>query len=194
MTPSSRNLTSLSSLSKPMSLILSCALFSAIAWPAPWRHDQVRGEHAAQVGIGGDQVGHDVEAGRRLPVGRPCRRSSLRPGYLAASCSLKPFARWSSEPTPGSDVMSATSPSALPYFAVIAAASASAADASALHVVGGQERGEGLGVGAGIDADDLDRLGRFGDRLAERRELGRRDDDGGGLAGDRVLEDRDLAR
>ncbi len=46
---------------------------------------------------------------------------------MAASCSLKPWARSSSEPTPGRWVISATSPSALPYLAVIAAARPSAA-------------------------------------------------------------------
>ncbi len=35
--------------------------------------------------------------------------------------------------------------------------------------------------------------GSFIDRLAERLGFGRRDDDGGGIAGDGVLEDRDLA-
>ena len=53
--------------------------------------------------------------------------TSLRPGYLAASSSLKPLARASSEPTPGIEVMSATSPSALPYFSMIAWARPSAA-------------------------------------------------------------------
>ena len=32
------------------------------------RHDQVAGEDAAQIRVGGDQVGHDVEAGRGLAV------------------------------------------------------------------------------------------------------------------------------
>jgi hypothetical protein len=53
--------------------------------------------------------------------------TSFRSGYLAAISSLKPLARWSSEPTPGIDVISATLPTGLPYFAVMAAASASAA-------------------------------------------------------------------
>ena len=47
--------------------------------------------------------------------------------------------------------------------------------------------------GRRIDADDLDLLGGFVDRLAERGELGRRNDDGGRIAGDGVLEDRNLA-
>jgi hypothetical protein len=65
--------------------------------------------------------------------------------------------------------------------------------AATLDVVGGQEGGEGLGVGAGVDADDLN-LGRgFIDRLAKRLELGRGDDDGGRIAGNGVFEDRDLA-
>jgi hypothetical protein len=37
--------------------------------------------------------------------------TNFSPGYFASS-SLKPFARWSSEPTSGSEVISATSPSA----------------------------------------------------------------------------------
>jgi hypothetical protein len=45
----------------------------------------------------------------------------------------------------------------------------------------------------GIDADDRHFLGGFVDRLAERLEFGRRDDDRGGLLGDSVLEDRNLA-
>ena len=48
-------------------------------------------------------------------------------------------------------------------------------------------------VRRGVDADDRHFLRRLVDRLAERLELGRGDDDRGGLFGDRVLEDRDLA-
>src|SRR5438270_844685 len=44
-----------------------------------------------------------------------------------------------------------------------------------------------------FEADDLHGLGGLVDRLAERGALGRRDHDGGGLGGDGVLEDRDLA-
>ena len=66
-------------------------------------------------------------------------------------------------------------------------------DAAALHVVGGEERGEGLAVGGAVDADDLYRFRGLVDRLAERRELRRRDHDRRRLLGDRVLEDRNLA-
>ena len=90
-------------------------------------------------------------------------------------------------------MISATSPSALPYLARDGGGEAVGRDAAALHVVGGEERREGLGVGGGVDADDLDGLGGLVDRLAERGALGRRDHDGGRLAGDGVLEDRDLA-
>ncbi len=64
--------------------------------------------------------------------------------------------------------------------------------AAALDVVGRQEGCEGLGVGGRVDADDLDRLRGFVDRLAEGRELRRRDHDGGRLLRHGVLEDRDL--
>ena len=104
----------LSSLSKPISLILSGALFSAIAWPAPWRHDQVARRTR--------RAGSGLAVIRSVMMFRPVvawpsatlSATSFRPGYLAASSSLKPLARWSSEPTPGSEVISATSPSALP--------------------------------------------------------------------------------
>ena len=120
--------------------------------------------------------------------------TSFRPGYFAASCSLKPLWRAGrASRRPADEVMSATSPSALPYLAVIASARPSAAMRPPCYVVGGQERGEGLRVGRRIDADDRHFLRRFVDRFAERLELGRRDDDRGGLLGDGVLEDRNLA-
>ena len=119
--------------------------------------------------------------------------TSLRPGYFAASSSLNPLARWSSEPTPGSEVISATSPSTFAVFLFDPVGEAVRADAPALDVVGGQERGEGLGVRRRIDADDRHLLRCFIDRLAERLELGRRDDDRSRLFGDGVLEDRNLA-
>ena len=116
-----------------------------------------------------------------------------RSGYLAASSSLKPLARWSSEPTPGSEVISATSPATLPVFALIASASPSAATRPpwTLSVVRNEVKAfesaaESMPmIGTDFAASSIG--------LAERLELGRRDDDGGRLAGDRVLQDRNLA-
>ena len=120
--------------------------------------------------------------------------TSLRPGYFAAElfgeALLALFER------AGARCVGDQGDVALDLAAVGGAdggCEAVGGDAAALHVVGGQERGEGLGVGAGVDADDLDLGSGFIDRLAKRLELGRRDDDGGRVAGDGVLEDRDLA-
>ena len=119
--------------------------------------------------------------------------TSLRPGYLAASSSLKPLLRASSEPTPGRMRDERDVALGLAVFRGDRLGHAVGGDAAALHVVGGQERGEGLRIGGGVDADDRHLLGGFVDRLAERLELGRRDDDRGRLFGDGVLEDRNLA-
>ena len=48
-------------------------------------------------------------------------------------------------------------------------------------------------IGSGIDSDDRNFLRRLVDRLAQRLELRRRDHNRGGLFGDCVLEDRNLA-
>ena len=79
---------SLSSASKPTSLIVSAFLFSAIAWLAPCAQDQIVGEHAAQVRIGGDEVGHDVEAGRGLAV-RDLVGDQLQAGILGRQLFLE---------------------------------------------------------------------------------------------------------
>ena len=119
--------------------------------------------------------------------------TSLRPGYFAASSSLNPLARWSSEPTPGSEVISATSPSTLPYFSLIASARPSAPMRPPWTLSVVRNEVKALESAAEFDADDRHLLRRFVDRLAERLELGRGDDDRGRLFGDGVLEDRNLA-
>ncbi len=69
MTPSLRNLISFSSLSKPMSADLAGQIVFGDRLADALRHDQVGGEDALQIRVGGDQVGSDVEAGRCLAVG-----------------------------------------------------------------------------------------------------------------------------
>src|SRR5271154_6464507 len=60
-------------------------------------------------------------------------------------------------------------------------------------VVGGEEGGELVRLGAGIDHDDRNSsLGNLGDRIAQGLEDGRRYDDRGGLRGGGTLEHCDL--
>ena len=90
-------------------------------------------------------------------------------------------------------MINATSPSGLPYFACDGGGEPVGADPASLHVIGGQKGGEGLRIGSGVNTYNFDLLGGLVDRLAERSELGRRDDDCRWFAGDGVLKDRDLA-
>ena len=119
--------------------------------------------------------------------------TSFRLGYLAASCSLKPLARWSSEPTPGSDVISATSPSALPYFSVMAAASASAATRPPWTLSVVRNEVKDLLSAAQSMPMILTCFAASVIGLPSALNSRRRDHDGGGLAGDGVLKDADLA-
>ena len=66
-------------------------------------------------------------------------------------------------------------------------------DAARLHVVGRQHRGQGHGIGSGIDPDDLDFLSSFIDRPAERGKLRGRDHDRRRVRCYGTLEDADLA-
>ena len=159
-----------SSLSKPITLILSPSLFSAIAWPAPCAMIRLRGEDAAQVRVGGDQVGHDVEAGGRLAVGN-LSATSLSPGYLAAICSMKPWRAGRANRRPAGWRDHGDFALVLAVFLVIAAARPSAAIRPPWMLSVVRNEVNALRVGGGVDADDLDRLGSFVDRLAERLEL-----------------------
>ena len=60
---------SLSSLSKPTSLIVSAFLFSAIACPAPCAMIRLEAKTPRSFGLAVSEVRHDVDAGRGLAVG-----------------------------------------------------------------------------------------------------------------------------
>ncbi len=138
------------------------------------RHDQVGGEDTLEVRVGGDQVGGDVETGRRLAVGifvGDELQAGIFRGELLGEALLALLERAGAGRV-GDQRHVAFDLAAIGF--ADGCREAVGGDASALHVVGGQERGEGLGVGAGVDADDLDLGGGFVDRLAQRLEFGRR--------------------
>ena len=184
--------TSLSSESKPISLILSATLFSAIAWPAPCAMIRLEAKTPRRFGLA---VIRSVMMLRPVVAWPSATLSatSFRPGYFAASSSLKPLARWSSEPTPGSEVISAMSPSALPYFSLIASARPSAATRPPWTLSVVRKEVKALESAAESMPMILTYLAASSIGLPSACELRRRDHNGGRLFRDGVLEDRDLA-
>ena len=161
---------------------LSCAL----------GHNEIRGEHSAKVRIGCDQVGHDVQGSRRLTVSNlvsnEFQTRIFRRYFLFESLGTLIKRTDAGNRGDERDI-----PLRLAIFRRDGSGKTVGSHAPALHVIGREEGGEGLGVSSRINADNFNFLGRFVDRFAERGELGRRDDNGRRVAGNGVLENRDLA-
>ena len=182
----------MSSLSKPIELYRVGLLVLCDRLTGALRHDEVGREDAPQVRIGGDKVGHDVEAGRCLTV-RHLVRDQFEAGILGRDLLLEALGALIERADSRQRGDERDVALGLPVFLHDPLGQTVGGDTPALDVVGCEERGEGLRVGGRIDADDRHFLRGLIDRLTERLELCGRDDDRRGLLGDGVLEDRNLA-
>ena len=132
------------------------------------RCDRIRNKNAAQVAL----LAMRSFMISRTPAGVPSATLSaamFSARYFAATTSLKPLARCSREPTPGTEVMTAMSPSVSAKGLCDRCCESICGDATRIHIIGRQERGHSLGIGRGFEADDLDFLGGFINRLLTHR-------------------------
>src|SRR6185437_14450072 len=128
--------------------------------------DEIVREYAAQVRVGGDEIGHDVEAGRRLTVGNLVG-DQLEAGIFRGEFLLEAFVAGLKRADAWKMRNQRHVALGLSVFGGDRRRHAVGGDAAALDVVGGQERSERLRVRHGVDADDRHLLGGFVYRVAE---------------------------
>ncbi len=144
------------------------------------RRDRIRNEHAAQVRCVGDEIFHYVKDSCRLAVGYFIGSNIQCPIFRSDHLleALSALLERSNSRHGGDHRNIAFSVSIGPRDCH---SESVCGDATHIQIIGRQERGHGLGIGGGLDADDLDLLGGFIDRLSERGKLRGRDDDRRGI-------------
>src|ERR1700746_1168602 len=139
MLPSDSRLINLSSESKPISLILSAILFSAIALPAPFAMIGFEEKTPRRLGLAVIKSVIIFNAVVAMPSAT-LSAASFKPGYLAFSSSLQPLARWSA----GERGDQPHIPLWLAIFRRDSGGETVGGDAAALDIIGLEEGGEGL--------------------------------------------------